>query len=434
MRNPLATVGRRLQNVSVLTKILGSVAVGVVAAIVVGVVGLVSLSSASDRTSEMYRQNTVGATLAQEMRFQYIYYRFASLSRTNAPTPELKQQYQEQREGAAAALLAAGEQLRTETAASPEVLATLDTVMTNVETYFELAGQLDALAAAGQMAEFNQLRETRVGPLSGQVLDELGGLSVLLQDTAKASAAEAEDAESGMRLVLIVVIGIAAALSLAGGATVAFAISRGLARVRRSAERLAEGDLTRATGIDQGDDVGRTAAALDDALASLRQVVSSVASSADAVAASSEELSASSAQISATAEETSTQSGVVSGAAEEVSRNVQTVAAGADEMGASIREIAQNANEAVRVAAAAVSEAEATTATVTKLGESSREIGDVVKVITSIAEQTNLLALNATIEAARAGEAGKGFAVVANEVKELAQETAKATEDIAQRV
>ena len=113
---------------------------------------------------------------------------------------------------------------------------------------------------------------------------------------------------------------------------------------------------------------------------------------------------------------------------------MQTVAAGAEEMGASIREIASNAAEASEVAARRSTAAETTTATVAKLGESSAEIGNVVKVITSIAEQTNLLALNATIEAARAGEAGKGFAVVANEVKELAQETAKATEDIAKRV
>ena len=110
------------------------------------------------------------------------------------------------------------------------------------------------------------------------------------------------------------------------------------------------------------------------------------------------------------------------------------MATGAEEMGASIKEIAKNATEAAKVATSAVKVAETTTATVSKLGDSSTEIGQVIKVITSIAQQTNLLALNATIEAARAGEAGKGFAVVANEVKELAKETAKATEDISRKI
>jgi methyl-accepting chemotaxis protein len=128
------------------------------------------------------------------------------------------------------------------------------------------------------------------------------------------------------------------------------------------------------------------------------------------------------------------QAGVVALAAEQVSRHVQTVAAGAEQMGASIREIAQNANEVALVAGRATGVASTTNDIVTKLGVSSAEIGNVVKAITSIAGQTNLLALNATIEAARAGEAGKGFAVVAGEVKELARETARATEEITRRV
>ena len=159
-----------------------------------------------------------------------------------------------------------------------------------------------------------------------------------------------------------------------------------------------------------------------------------IAQMAQSVGASSEELTAISQQMAGNAEETATQANVVSAASEEVSMNVSIVATGSEEMLASIREISKSANESARVAKNAVNVAELTNHTISKLGESSIEIGKVIKVITSIAQQTNLLALNATIEAARAGEAGKGFAVVANEVKELAKETAKATEEIGQKI
>jgi methyl-accepting chemotaxis protein len=166
----------------------------------------------------------------------------------------------------------------------------------------------------------------------------------------------------------------------------------------------------------------------------LRALLEQVADNATVLASASQELIAVSQQMAVNAEETAAQANVASAAAEQVSCNVTTVSTGTEEMGASIREIAKSASDAAKVATSAVKVANSTNATVAKLGESSAEIGNVIKVITSIAQQTNLLALNATIEAARAGEAGKGFAVVANEVKELAKQTAKATEDISRKI
>jgi methyl-accepting chemotaxis protein len=166
----------------------------------------------------------------------------------------------------------------------------------------------------------------------------------------------------------------------------------------------------------------------------MKRILAEVATSANTLAGASEELTSVNQQMAGTAEETAVQANVVAAASEQVSKNVDTVLTSIQEMNVSIKEIAQNSTEAARVTSNAVKMSEETNTTIGKLGESSAQIGQVVKVITSIAEQTNLLALNATIEAARAGEAGKGFAVVANEVKELAKETSKATEDISRKI
>ena len=162
--------------------------------------------------------------------------------------------------------------------------------------------------------------------------------------------------------------------------------------------------------------------------------VSTLEQTAESLALAAGQLTTAATLVSLNARKTNDESLTVTKAAEEVATGVQTVATNTEEMVASIKEISRSANASAEMSRITSAKAQETNATVTQLGVSSQEIGEVIKVISSIAQQTNLLALNATIEAARAGDAGKGFAVVANEVKELTKQTAKATQDITNKI
>jgi methyl-accepting chemotaxis protein len=289
-------------------------------------------------------------------------------------------------------------------------------------------------AVAGDYRGFRRVRDAEGIPAYERVDDAIEDLVHIETEWAHATSLASQTTYRRSLAAVLIFLVVGLLVGVGFGMLISRRLTRSVGRISHVVEGLADGDLTRSAGVEDRDEIGRMAHGLDRALGRLREVVTTVAAGSQQLAGAAEELSSVSRNVIAAAEDASARAGAVSAAAEQVSGNVHTVAAGTEQMGTSIQEIAGSASQAAQVATEAVCVTEAVTDTVARLNGSSVEIGNVVKVITSIAEQTNLLALNATIEAARAGEAGKGFAVVASEVKDLAQETARATGDIGSRI
>jgi len=303
-----------------------------------------------------------------------------------------------------------------------------EALITQLKTAFDKTMQLltESLAASDDYALFAKT--------ANSIMREADAITEFSSGIFKRDQAELGDtvAKAISTSLLLSVVTILAGVGIT--VVVARKITRPLELATELVARVARNDLTETVNVTTNDEVGQIGLALNTMVANLRLNVDALHNDSLSLTAASTELSQISQQVSANASQTYSQAEVVSDASQRVSQDVHSVAAAVEEMSTSMSEIMRTTSEATRISGRAAEAARGTNATVAKLGESSAQISDVVKVITGIAAQTNLLALNATIEAARAGEAGRGFAVVAQEVKELASQTSKATEEISTRI
>lgn len=306
-------------------------------------------------------------------------------------------------------------------------------VRPEMEAYLAGAAEMVNLAKSGDLKSFRAKLPEFQNLFSKLEAD----MEVLGENTEKMADVSVETGEAQSRnllltyiIILLLVMILVSALSIWIGS----AIVKPIQSTARELKKVAAGDLTTSMEVSGTDEIAVMRTSMNEALKQIRDVFASIAKHSQNLKKASEDFVDLSASMTLSAEQTSGKIQSVSSSADQVTSNSIAMASATEEMNSSILEIGRAANEAARVASHGVNYAGETNKVVERLGYSSQEIGEVVKVINSIAEQTNMLALNATIEAARAGDAGKGFAVVAAEVKELAKQTANATEGISKKI
>ena len=418
-------------NWTVRTRLVGVSVLGISLLFAVGATGWWSLRQAT-RTSTTLQTSVQAVRNHLEMDMMHDAIRADVLGITGARTPAERRAAIEALQGHVDWLERTSAKLEV-LALEPETEAMLAAMRDEFHRFATLASRIatraeqgDATGAEALLPEF-LAQWQRLEPEAASISDRLEARST--------GAARALDRAAATGTAVTLLISAFAMLSLLlATRAVRRSIVDPLDEAVRVMDGIANGDLDARMHVRRQDELGRMGAALNRAAESLSQALSRIAENSVAVGNASEELASVSDQLTSTARQTSEQMSLASGAGEETNTSVRLVASSAQQVGVGIRSVAQNAHEAAAVAATAVRVASGANAAIRQLGESSEQIDNVIRVINSIAEQTNILALTAEIEAARAGEAGKGFAVVANEVKELAKETARATEDIGGRV
>jgi methyl-accepting chemotaxis protein len=401
-----------LRDAKVGTKLLVGFGIATAVTVSVGVFGLTRMAAVEAESSKMAEQSVPQLETMSNVNMDYALLRGAAYKHLLTTDQAKMDTYEADFAATAEGIMAHYEELAA-VMAEPEGVALVGRVSDAIQLYIKDTTTLLAMHRAGDQAAADKQLIDVVAPevtAFAEVSEELA--AYVAQEAADVQAeAKAEYTSARTMSIVLILVGVAF------GVAVALVIRRSIVPPLKVAvgalQAMAEGDLTQRVGYEAKDEVGQLSAALDEALDKTHAAVTDMADGAATLAAAAEELSATAHQVSA---------------------SVDAVASASEEMGAAAREISVSAQQATQVATEANSLTRAAAGTVHDLGDSSASIGSVVASITEIAEQTNLLALNATIEGARAGEAGKGFAVVASEVKQLAQQTGSATEEIRSKV